>query len=58
MPDKLLLSIPEACYALSMGRSSFYKLVSTGKIKVLKFGRKSLVAQSTLREFVEQELRK
>lgn len=59
MSDKLLIPVNDACQRLSMSRSFFYsRLVSTGKIKLLKFGRKSLVAVENLEQFVKTELRK
>lgn len=57
--DKLLVTVDEACRMLSVSRSYFYaKLVSTGRIKKLSWGRKTVFAVETLQEFVRKELEK
>ena len=55
--DKLLITVDEACHMLSVSRSYFYaKLVSTGRIKKLSWGRKTVFAVETLQKFVKKEL--
>jgi len=44
--DQILLTIPEACRALGIGRSKLYTLIAAGEISVRKCGRKSLIFRS------------
>lgn len=55
MADKLLLTVNEACAALSCGRTFFYEMVRDGKIKTIKLAaRKTLVARDELRRFAAE----
>jgi excisionase family DNA binding protein len=54
----LLHPVPVVMQMLSIGRTTFYKLVDTGEIKLLKIGNKSLVADSNVREIVASRLEK
>ena len=56
--DKLLYSIPETCELLNMSRSYLYQLISIGRLRPIKLGRKTLFAAETLRDFVKKELEK
>lgn len=47
-----LLTIPEFCKAINLGKTSAYKLINTGKIKALKLGKKTLVPRSSIDEFI------
>jgi len=40
---RLAVSIPKACAALGLGRTTFYALVKTGQIRIVKINRRSLV---------------
>jgi excisionase family DNA binding protein len=40
--DRRALSVKEACKYLSLGRTSFYKLVKNGQIRVRKCGRRTI----------------
>jgi predicted DNA-binding transcriptional regulator AlpA len=57
-PAPLLHPVPAALKMLSIGRTSFYKLVDSGEIKLVKIGAKSLVADSNIREFITARLGK
>lgn len=46
------LSVAETLRLLGIGRTSFYKLVKKGDIKIIKFGRRSLVRLSDLDAFL------
>ncbi|MEA9781778.1 MULTISPECIES: helix-turn-helix domain-containing protein [Xanthomonas] len=54
MQEKLCLSVKEACAALSVGKSTFYSLVSAGQIQIFKIGKKSLIARDELTRFVAE----
>ncbi|AVH21179.1 helix-turn-helix transcriptional regulator [Nocardia cyriacigeorgica] len=46
--------IPEACGRLGIGRSYLYELMGAGRIRSVKVGRRRLVPESAIREFIEQ----
>ena len=48
MEYKLALSPAEAAEALGVSRSTIYRMVSSGQLSVVKVGRRTLVAKSTL----------
>lgn len=50
--DKLLLRIPEAYEASSLGRSKFYELIRDGRIRTVRIGRSVRVPADSLRDFV------
>lgn len=52
--DQLLYTIPECCRLVSIGRTKFYELIASGEIPIRKVGRKTLVAVSDLRCWVER----
>ena len=53
---KLLLSVSEAAYLLSIGRSRCYDLVLGGELRSLKLGRRRLIPREALDAFVTQQL--
>jgi len=56
MTTQLLLSVEEAADVLHLGRTSTYELVRTRRIQSIKIGRRRLVVQSSLLDFVETTL--
>jgi excisionase family DNA binding protein len=46
--DQRALSVKEACKYISVGRTSFYKLVKSGQIPARKCGRRTIVLPSEL----------
>ena len=50
--DKICYSIIEAASALSIGRSTLFKLLQSGEIKSFKFGARTLITQAELERFV------
>jgi excisionase family DNA binding protein len=52
--DQLLYTIPQCCRLAAMGRTKFYELVAAGDIPIRKIGKKTLVAASDLRSWVER----
>jgi excisionase family DNA binding protein len=51
--EQLLYTIPQCCRMAAIGRTKFYELVASGEIPVRKIGKKTLVAASDLRAWVE-----
>ncbi|MBV6851802.1 helix-turn-helix domain-containing protein [Xanthomonas euvesicatoria] len=54
MQEKICLSVKDACATLSVGKSTFYSLVSAGHIQIFKIGKKSLIARDELTRFVAE----
>ncbi|MCV0395920.1 MAG: helix-turn-helix domain-containing protein [Rhizobiaceae bacterium] len=50
--EKLLASIPETGRALSVGRSTVYALISAGKLKTVKVGKRRLVLVDSTNAYV------
>ena len=48
--DQRALSVKEACKYISLGRTSFYKLVNSGQIPARKCGRRTIVLPSELEQ--------
>lgn len=48
----LLLSIKQATYELGLGRTVIYELISTGKLKSVKIGRRRCVPREAIEEFI------
>lgn len=47
-----LLTINEFCRAINLGKTSVYKLINEGKVKAVKLGKKTLVPQSSVNDFI------
>ncbi len=47
--NKLLVSIMEAASLLSVGRSTIYKLMNTGDLKVVKLGCSARITMESIR---------
>lgn len=45
-PQKFALSVNDFCRACSIGRSTFYEEVKAGRIRILKAGKRTLIASS------------
>jgi excisionase family DNA binding protein len=54
MHQRLLYTIAECCRMAAIGRTKFYELIANGEIPVRKIGKKTLVAASDLRDWVER----
>ena len=51
-PPALLLTVPEAARLLAIGRTSLYRLIENGNLRVVKIGRATRVPVAELRTFV------
>lgn len=49
----MLLTIPEACAAIRVGRTKFYQLLNSGEIKAVKIGKKTLVPQAAIFQWID-----
>jgi excisionase family DNA binding protein len=52
---KLTVTVPEAAQALGIGLNNTYGLVSSGRLKAVRVGRKLLVPQKELMAFLDRE---
>ena len=50
---KMALSVDEFCAACSIGRSTFYENVKFGRIRVLKAGKRTLIASSEAQRWLD-----
>ena len=51
--DKLAFSVAEATRATGVGRSTFYELMASGKLRAIKLGSRTLIPAEELRRFME-----
>lgn len=51
-PAKFALSVTEFCHACSIGRSTFYEEVKAGRIRILKAGKRTLIAASEVQRWL------
>ncbi|MDD6526350.1 MAG: helix-turn-helix domain-containing protein [Oscillospiraceae bacterium] len=51
---KDILTVDEACAALSIGKNSIYKLLKTGTIKSIKIGRKYIIPKIYLIDYINR----
>ena len=49
----MLLTIPEACAMIRVGRTKFYQLLNAGEIKAVKISKKTLVPKITIDEWIK-----
>ena len=50
--EPILLTIPDACAALRIGRSTLYEWIAAGKIRPIKIGRMTRIKASDLAALV------
>jgi excisionase family DNA binding protein len=53
LPERPTLTVNEFCKMVGIGRSTFYKAVGAGDLKVRKYGKRTFVTQEELKRFVE-----
>ena len=53
--DKLLISVEEAAQRLDIGRTLFFELIRSGRIRTIRVGRLRKVPIESLRDFVERQ---
>jgi excisionase family DNA binding protein len=46
------LSVLEACRVAGIGRTKIYEAISAGRLKARKFGKRTLILRTDLREFL------
>ncbi|MBM3155278.1 MAG: helix-turn-helix domain-containing protein [Chloroflexi bacterium] len=53
-PQRLCLSVPEAARLLGISRGLGYELAQTGKLPIIRFGRRLLVPKAALDRMLNQ----
>ncbi|EZP79515.1 Excisionase family DNA binding domain-containing protein [Novosphingobium resinovorum] len=51
--ERLVYSVSDACAALSIGRTSLYALINSGRLPIRKAGRRTLIPASAIRNLVD-----
>lgn len=52
-PHKMALTVSEFCSAYSVGRSTFYQLVKSDRIRPLKVGKRTVIAVSEAERWLD-----
>lgn len=52
-PPKLAFSVAEACAALGLGKTNFYRLVAVGEIETIKIGGRRLVPVASIEALLD-----
>lgn len=53
-PQRLLVSVQEALYQLSISRSRLYDLLAAGDLTAVKIGNRTYITQQSVRDFVDR----
>ena len=53
MTGRLTYTIPQVCEAVNTSRSLLYQEIQAGRLRILKLGRKTLITDAALREWVD-----
>ena len=49
----LVLTVPDACRVLRIGKTKLYALIGTGELKTLRIGRKRLIEPASLQALID-----
>jgi len=52
-PERLSYTTDEACAATGLNRNAFYTAIAKNQIRTFKVGRRRMVSDRALREFIE-----
>ena len=55
--DRLLLSVNDAMYMMSISRRTFYSLINSGQLESLKIGAKRLIPKDGIEKYIRDNLR-
>ena len=51
--EKLGLTVPEAAVLSSLGQTSIYKAIREGRLRIRKYGTRTIITRSDLASFLE-----
>jgi excisionase family DNA binding protein len=54
LSERPTLTVDEFCRMVGIGRSTFYKAVGAGDLKVRKYGKRTFITQEELKRFVDK----
>lgn len=54
-PEPLAYSVADACRVSSIGKTRLYTLISEGRLKARKIGKRTLIPAASLRALIEGE---
>jgi excisionase family DNA binding protein len=54
-PDKLAYSVKEACHASSLGRSSIYNHIQSGRLKAVRIAGRTVIPADSLHALLAGE---
>lgn len=54
--DKLLLSVNDAMYMMSISRRTFYGLINSGQLESLKIGSKRLIPKDSIEKYIKDKI--
>ena len=52
--DQVMLNVREACRRLQVSKFTLYRLMQSGRLGSVKIGRRRLISQRALNEFIRQ----
>ena len=52
--NQILFSLAEVCERTRLGRTTIYSEINSGRLKIVKVGRRTLVTQAALTAWLEQ----
>lgn len=52
---KLAFTIPEACHAVGIGRSTMYKLIAAKRVETRKIGKRTIIPADALHALIARE---
>ena len=56
--EKLGYSVAEACAALSLGKTSLYAHIATGRLRKVRLGRRTIIPTDSLKALLDGDLPK
>jgi excisionase family DNA binding protein len=54
LSDRPTLTVNEFCKMIGIGRSTFYKAVGAGDLKVRKYGKRTFITQEEMKRFIDK----
>ena len=51
-PAPLAYTVPDACRAAGLGRTTLYELIAAGRVRAMKAGSRTLVEAESLRRYL------